>query len=92
MVRSMDVANSTQVVGGNNGDREGTTPTWSQNDVSKMMDWTGGGKNSMAQGATLPAANSFGVNGEERYVAFCAPVATAVSRLYKAFPGPAAFG
>jgi hypothetical protein len=88
----MDVANSTDVVGGNNGERDGTVPTWSKNDVSRMFDWTGGNKNKMWMSEALPGPTSFGQNGDERYVAFWTPVATAVSRLNKAFPGPAAFG
>lgn len=88
MVRSMDIANSTDVVGGNNGERNGTTPTWSKNDITRMFDWNA----DIFQGAALPAAGTFGDGGVEQFVPFHTPVANAVLRLNRAFPGPAAFG
>jgi hypothetical protein len=96
MVRTTGVANSTNVVGGNNGDRESgqkkTTPGWSQNDVTVMFDWTGAEDTSMAPMNALPARDSYGADGKQQFVAFGAPIATVVSRLNRAFPGPAVFG
>lgn len=92
MVRSMSVANSTNVAGGNNGDRQGTTPGWSANDVTRMFDWNGGETTRIADAASTPAAGSYGDNGIQEFVAFHAPIATAVNRLNRAFPGLAAFG
>ena len=91
MVRTV-AAGSTLVVGANNGDRDGTKPPWSQNDVEKMFDWTGKEKPSMFEGDGLPLENTYGVNDKEQFVAFAAPIATVVTRLNRAFPGPAAFG
>ncbi len=38
---------SSLVVGGNNGDRDGTKQPGRKNDPEKMFDWTGGEKTSM---------------------------------------------
>ncbi len=96
MVRTTGIANSTNVVGGNNGDRESgqkkTTPGWSQNDVTVMFDWTGAEDTSMAPMDVLPPKDSYGVDGKQQFVAFIAPIATVVSRLNRSFPGPAVFG
>ena len=91
MVRTM-ATSSTRVLGGNNGDREGTTPGWSANDVTKMFDWTGAEDTCMAPADSLPAADSYGDGGKQQFVAFVAPISTVVSRLNRAFPGAAAFG
>lgn len=85
MVRSMDTANSTYVVGGNNGDRNGTISTWSKNDVTSMFDWTGTTTPKIDQGQDIPAPHSFGLNGVETYVPFYAPIATVVARLNWAY-------
>lgn len=91
MVRSMATV-STRVLGGNNGDREGTRPGWSANDVTKMFDWSGSEATSMAPMDAIPAPGSYGGGGKQQFVAFSAPIATVVTRLNRAFPGPAAFG
>lgn len=92
MVRSMSADNSTIVAGGNNGERQGTVPSWSGNDVTRMFDWNGGETTRIADAATNPAVNSYGVNSIQEFVAFHAPIDLVVRRLRKAFPGPAAFG
>lgn len=91
MVRTM-ATSSSRVLGGNNGDRDGTTPGWSANDVTKMFDWSGAEETSMAPTGSTPAPGSYGEGGKQQFVAFVAPIATVVSRLNHAFPGPAAFG
>jgi len=91
MVRTM-ATSSTRVLGGNNGDRDGTTPGWSANDVTKMFDWSGAEETSMAPADTMPAPGTYGDGGKQQFVAYVAPIATVVSRLNRAFPGAAAFG
>jgi hypothetical protein len=91
MVRSID-ANSTRVLGGNNGDRDGTKPSWSGNDVKKMFDWGGTEETSMAPMDSIPEAGSYGKDGKQQFVAYAAPITTVVARLKRAFPGVAAFG
>ncbi len=101
MVRTMGVANSTYVLGGNNGDRSvgqtATKPGWSRNDVTVMFDWTGAEETSMAPMDGLPARNSYfalGADGtrKQQFVAFAAPIVTVVQRLNHAYPGPLVFG
>ena len=76
-----------QVIGANNGEREGTTPTWARNDITKMFDWTGKeDTQSMWTEGGLPPPKSFTVGGKEKYVAFVVPIFTAVARLKAAFP------
>lgn len=76
------------VMGSNNGDRDGTTPTWSLNDVTKMFDWGGTELVSMHIGDDLPAAGTGG-DGERdklQFVAFAAPVPTVAQRLATKYP------
>jgi len=91
MVRTMETV-STQVLGGNNGDRDGTTPGWSSNDVTKMFDWSGKEETCMAPKDSVPAPGSYGEGGKQQFVAYAAPIATVVRRLNRSFPGKATFG
>ena len=91
MVRTMDTA-SVRVLGGNNGDRNGTTPGWSANDVTKMFDWSGTEDTSMAPMDATPDPGTYGEGGKQQFVAFTAPIATVVGRLNRAYPGKAVFG
>jgi len=91
MVRTM-ATSSSRVLGGNNGDRDGTTPGWSANDVTKMFDWGGTEETCMAPADSVPAPGSYGDGGKQQFVAYVAPITTVVARLNRAFPGKAAFG
>jgi hypothetical protein len=93
IVRSMSTPGDVQVVGSNNGDRAGTNPLWSSNDVTRMFDWTGtDDKGSIYLGADLPADGTYGAGGKEQYVPVTATSATVAARLNRAYPGAAAFG
>ncbi|WP_437316401.1 hypothetical protein [Sorangium sp. So ce385] len=84
MVRTLD---GRMVVGANNGDRMGTTPTWSENDIGNMFDWSGTeNTQSVWTAPGLPAPDTFSVDGIEKYVAFYAPISTVIKRLNAAFP------
>lgn len=78
--------NSIKVLGGNNGSRNGTTPTWSENDIIKMFDWSGKELVSMWPTHDLPPKDSFSVGGKEQFVAFSAPISRIVPRIKRAYP------
>jgi hypothetical protein len=76
------------VMGANNGDREDTTPSWSLNDVTKMLDWGGNEMVSMHVGDDLPAAGTGGDGDKDKlqFVAFATPIAEVAERLTTKYP------